>query len=139
MRRAPRLLVVAALLWIGPAAAEDGLYQELGGRPRIEAFTGTFVDLMAHDDRIKAKFEDTNLARLKQRLTDQLCQLTGGPAAYKGRDMAAAHKALGITVADFNAAVEDLQAAMDQAGIPFFTQNRLLAILAPMERDIVTK
>jgi hemoglobin len=42
-------------------------------------------------------------------------------------------------VADFNALVEDLQLAMDDSEIPFATQNRLLAILAPMERDIVNK
>jgi len=28
---------------------------------------------------------------------------------------------------------------MDAAKVPFFTQNRLLALLAPMQRDVVTK
>jgi hypothetical protein len=31
------------------------------------------------------------------------------------------------------------QLAMDEVGIPFATQNRLLARLAPYERDVVTK
>ncbi len=35
--------------------------------------------------------------------------------------------------------VEDLQKAMDKEGVPFATQNRFLARLAPMEHDIATK
>jgi hemoglobin len=44
-----------------------------------------------------------------------------------------------LTDADFNAQVEDMQLAMDEVGIPYRTQNRLLARLAPYERDVVTK
>jgi len=33
--------------------------------------------------------------------------------------------------------VEDLQAAMSTEGIPFGVQNELLAVLAPMYRDII--
>lgn len=39
----------------------------------------------------------------------------------------------------FNALVEVLQSAMDAQGIPFAQQNRLLALLAPMHRDVITK
>jgi hemoglobin len=53
--------------------------------------------------------------------------------------MAATHKGLHLHNADFNAVVEDLQKAMDALSIPFPTQNRLLARLAPMQRDIVTR
>ena len=42
------------------------------------------------------------------------------------------------TGADFNALVEVLQAAMDAQGIPYAAQNRLLALLAPMHRDVIT-
>jgi hemoglobin len=53
--------------------------------------------------------------------------------------MAAAHKGLHLTNADFNAVVEDLQDAMDQCGIGFATQNRFLAILAPYQHQVVTR
>jgi hemoglobin len=36
----------------------------------------------------------------------------------------------------FNALVEDLQKAMSERGIPFRAQNKLLAKLAPLHRDI---
>ena len=51
--------------------------------------------------------------------------------------MKEAHDGMDITRGDFNALVEVLQDAMDAQGIPFRAQNRLLAQLAPMHRDIV--
>ena len=53
--------------------------------------------------------------------------------------MKAAHRGLHVDEAAFDAFVEDLQDAMRQCGIPFWTQNRLLARFAPMEREIVTR
>jgi hemoglobin len=35
--------------------------------------------------------------------------------------------------------VEVLQQSMDAKRIPFTAQNRMLALLAPMHRDIITK
>ena len=49
------------------------------------------------------------------------------------------HAGLGIREADFNALVEDLQKAMDAQGVPFRAQNKLLAKLAPMHREIITR
>ena len=76
---------------------------------------------------------------LKEQLTDQLCQLSGGPCKYEGDTMKASHASLGVTRADFNTLVEVLQFAMDAKGIPFRDQNRMLALLAPIHRDIITK
>jgi hemoglobin len=53
--------------------------------------------------------------------------------------MLESHRDLEITKADFNALVEVLQLAMDARGLPFATQNRLLALLAPLHRQIVTR
>lgn len=53
--------------------------------------------------------------------------------------MASSHKDHGITTREFNALVEALQEAMDEEGVPFRAQNKLLAKLAPMKRDIVTR
>ena len=49
------------------------------------------------------------------------------------------HEDLKVSRAQFNALVEDLQAAMRRNDVPSRTQNRLLARLAPMHREVVTK
>ena len=79
------------------------------------------------------------MPRLRRLLLDQLCHLTGGGCDYTGRDMAKAHRGLHLRTAQFNALAEDMQTAMDRLGIAFSTQNRLVALLAPMHRDVVTR
>lgn len=131
------LLAVASLAT--PAQAEETLYQRLGGRSGIARIVDISHEIFLADDRVKADFDNINPDHIKPRLTDLICQLAGGPCVYRGRAMAAAHEGLELTRAKFNAVAEDLQAAMGQAGIPYWTQNRLMALLAPMQRDIVTR
>lgn len=131
------LLVLAAPA--PPAAAADTLYDQLGGQPGVARIVQNAVELYMTDDRIKADFDNINPDRLRSRLTDQICQLTGGPCIYRGRPMSAAHAGLDTSQAKFNAVAEDMQTAMEQAGVPYWTQNRLMALLAPMQRDIVTR
>ena len=118
---------------------DDTLYKAFGEKPGLTQLTDDFVDRLFKDPRIGAMFKDTKPANLKEQLRDQFCELTGGPCKYEGDPMKAAHAELGIRKADFNALVEVLQVAMDARGIPFHTQNRLLALLAPMHRDIITR
>ena len=120
-------------------AATDDLYHALGAKPGITALMDDFVERLRRDPRIGKMFDKTKPANLKEQLRDQVCQLSGGPCRYEGDTMKAAHADLGIRKADFNALVEVLQDAMDQRRIPFADQNRLLALLAPMHRDIITR
>jgi len=129
----------AGALLAGAARADDPLYHDLGERPGIAKIVDDATANFLADDRIKQTFDDTNIDRFKGLLTDQLCVVAGGPCEYKGRSMHEAHKGLHLTDFEFNAVVEDLQKGMDKEGVPFATQNRLLARLAPMQRDVVTR
>jgi hemoglobin len=132
-------MIVCGLTAPRAQAANDDLYQALGGQATIVKFVDDATNLWVADERIKDTFDNINLVRFKQRLSDQICALSGGPCKYTGRDMAESHKGLHIKVAEFNALVEGLQQAMGNAGVSFRTQNKLLTLLAPMERDIVTR
>ena len=70
-------------------------------------------------------------------LGQQFCVVSGGGCVYTGLPMKLAHQDIDVSKGDFNALVEVLQASMDAQGVPFATQNQLLARLAPMHRDIV--
>ena len=86
----------------------------MGGQPGIDRIVEASVDNYLADPRIKAIFDESNMERIRAEFKVQFCQVAGGPCAYKGHDMTAAHKGLHLTNADFNAVVEDLQAAMDK-------------------------
>jgi len=140
MRTRALLATLLSLALAGPACAQDdALFRDLGGRDGIERLMQDFVQRLSTDPRIAIFFKDTSLRHLKTQLSAQVCQVAGGPCVYDGPDMATTHASLGVGRRDFNALVEDLQLAMDAAGIAFGTQNQLLARLAPMHRDIVTR
>jgi len=91
------------------------------------------------DDRINLTFAEADMSKFKKLIFEQLCNLSGGPCKYTGRDMRTSHVKLNINNAEFNALAEDLYIALDRAGIPYRLQNKLMALLAPMQHDIVTK
>ena len=121
------------------AAADDDLYNAFGGKAGLADLMDDFVDRLVVDSRTRPFFERANLDNLKTQLTDQLCALSGGPCQYGGQDMKSAHQGMGVRTSHFNALVEVLQQSMDAKKIPFPVQNRMLALLAPMHRDIITK
>lgn len=134
---AVRAFAIAALCYAGAAHADDSLFQSLGGKESIKAFTKDFVDIVFADPRIKEHFGRADKGRLEFMLSEQFCELAGGPCKYAGRNMRDTHAGMGIDNRAFNALAEDLQIAMERAGVPYQTGNKLIALLAPMQRDIV--
>jgi hemoglobin len=120
-------------------AADDSLFQALGAKPGIASLMTDFVGRLKTDERIGRYFKDVKPAALAESLTDQICKVSGGPCDYEGAPMNKAHQDLEIDRAAFNRLVEVLQDAMNAKGIAFGDQNRLLARLAPMHRDIITR
>jgi hemoglobin len=116
---------------------QKALYDRLGGQPAITAVVDDFVGNVAGDSRINGFFARTDIPRLKKNLTDQICAGTGGPCTYSGKDMRSAHKGMNITDAQFNALVEDLVKTLDKFKVPAKEKGELLAILAPMQPQIV--
>lgn len=119
------------------STAQKSLYDRLGGKDAITAVVDDFVGNVAADKRINGYFAKADIARLKRNLVDQICQGTGGPCVYTGRDMRTAHNGMGIADADFNALVEDLVKTLNKLNVPATEQGELLGILAPMKPQIV--
>src|SRR5256885_1093889 len=71
-------------------SSAPSLYKRLGGREGIAIVVGDFVGNMAADPRVNARFKDMkapDVEKLKSNLADQICEATGGPCSYLGRDM----------------------------------------------------
>ncbi|MFZ6745181.1 group I truncated hemoglobin [Undibacterium sp. JH2W] len=133
-------LLLALLMLTSPTHAEapQTLYQALGSESGISQIVDETLVIVLQDKRIKAAFKDTNMPRLAQLLKEQFCVISAGTCKYSGDDMKTVHQGLGIKAAQFYALAEDVQIAMDKLAIPSTTQNRLMALLAPMKRDIVS-
>lgn len=119
------------------APVDDALFRALGGQAGIARIVGDFVPRLVADPRLSEFFKKARQEHLQEMLAQQFCQVSGGGCAYTGLPMKLAHQDMDISKGDFNALVEALQASMDAQGVPFATQNQLLARLAPMHREIV--
>jgi hemoglobin len=113
------------------------LYERLGGKDAISAVVDDFVSRCASDARINGKFVRTDIPRLKTNLIDQICEATGGPCTYSGRDMRTTHDGMAVTAGEFDALVQDLVATLDQFSVGEAEKAELLSALAPMRADIV--
>ena len=118
------------------------------GTAMLEAFHGIegigrvvdgMIDLSIEDPRIADTFVSHDMVRLRRVLKEQFAYILGAPVDYSGRDMETSHRDIGLQAADMGALVENLQIAMSREGVDFRAQNRLLAKLAPMKDDVVTR
>ncbi len=132
------------------ACATAPLYQRLevrdgtgtlrGGRDAIALIVDDFVANLVADARTKPRFsalKPPEVARLRSLLADQLCEASGGPCSYYGRDMKTTHAGMKITETEWNATVEALVKALDKYRVPAKEKDDLLAALGPMKKDIV--
>ena len=135
---ASSLVFAGAALAQTEAAKDDQLYKAFGEKAGLVALMDDFMVRLVADARTGPHFKPSNQQRIKEQLVEQLCALGGGPCVYKGADMKSSHANLDIKKSDFHALVEVLQESMDSKGIPTRKQNEMLALLAPMNRDIIT-
>ena len=133
-------VVAAALPDSSPSP--DGsptLYDELGGAIGVAALSEALIREIAADERIRGHYRDTDIGRFHAMMQEQMCERTGGGCVYTGDDMRRTHAGMDIHPGEFNAIVEALMRAMDKRGLSVATQNKLLALYAPMRDEIIDR
>jgi hemoglobin len=129
--------VLSLTLLACSARADTTLFQQIGGEPVLRKTVDEFATIVEADERLNFTFAETDMPKFKQLLFEQICNLTAGPCKYTGRSMEESHRKLKATNAMFNALAEDLYIAFEHAGVPYRLQNKVMVMLAPMQRDIV--
>ena len=144
-----KLVLLAFILGCGGKAAPPStpaliaakpkaeLYERLGGQRAIVAVVDEFIGRVATDDRIKLRFINTDIPRLKSLLVEFVCMATGGPCKYSGQDMETSHAGMEIVDEEFDALVEDLSGALDKLHVPAKEKGELLGALGPLKPSIV--
>jgi len=122
------------------AQQPSSLYHRLGGYDAIAAVTDDFVGRLASDPQLKRFFIGLSVdsqKKLRQHVVDFLCNATGGPCLYIGRDMKTAHTGLGITEDDWSSTVKHLVATLDKFKVPEKEKNEVLGAISGLKGDIV--
>lgn len=143
LKRSLALLLVTLALWsLTACSAQSGktrtsLYDDLGGASGVAGMIDEIVSELHTDPKLADLFVETDDAYFKERLNEQICNLTGGGCEYTGLSMEEAHSGMDLSHAQFNDFVEACRRAMTRAGISVGNQNRLLALLAPMHGQVI--
>ena len=119
-----------------PRPSEPTLYQRLVGQAAISAVVDDTLANTAADPRINRRFVNSDTARLRAGLIELLCDRTGGPCTYRGRNMADAHEGMMIRDDEFDALVDDLVRALDKHRVPAREKSDLLTVLGRMRSAI---
>lgn len=142
------LLAGLPLLLGGPATAagqevKKPLYERLGGVYAIATVVDDFIERLLVNDvlnanpRINAARTAVPKAGLKYRVTELVCQATGGPCRYSGRSMKDSHQHLNITPAEWQAMAAEFKGTLDRFKVPAAEQSELFAIVEGVKPQIV--
>ncbi len=115
----------------------ESVYQSLGGYHKVEEIADNYIVEIEKDPVIFEYFKESDVERYRTKIIEHICFHTGGPCEYTGDNMERIHDGMNITETDFNRGVDLLINAMNEADIPHRVQNKVLAIFAPMRKEII--
>lgn len=116
------------------------LYQRIGGYDSIAEIVDDFFARMAEDERLQVYFaglSEDSMRQVRQDTVDFVCEKTGGPCFYTGRDLDEAHEGIGISPADWERATELMAATLDARGVQGELRDEIGTFLAGLREDIV--
>jgi hemoglobin len=112
-------------------------YERVGGGAAVRVVVDRFYDLVLGDEQLAPFFTGSDMPQLKRHQALLIAQVLGGPAAYDGRELQEAHADLQIGRGDFALVVAYLAQALREAGVDEEIINRVAAVLASTEQDVV--
>src|SRR6516225_11035156 len=111
------------------AAAEaqaETIYQAIGGRAAVTAAVDGLYGRLLADPELGPLFPNGVGARHRAYVVTVLGEALGGPERYRGPDLAAAHRGLGISGAQFDRAAVHLAGTLDELGVPRDLADRIV-------------
>jgi len=125
------------------AVPQNSLYDRLGGVYSIAVVVDDFIERLLVNDTLNANPAiDAARARvpkqgLKFHVTTLVCQATGGPCKYTGRDMQSSHAHLNISEEEWQAMLDAFRTTLDRFNVPAIEQAELVAIMNGTKGGIV--
>jgi hemoglobin len=122
---------------------EPSLYERLGGVYHIATVVDDFIerlyinDILNANPKIKEARDRVPKAGLKFRVTELVCQVTGGPEKYTGRTVKEAHQHLNITDREWRVMMSDFRKSLGKFKVPEREKKELIAIVESTKKDIV--
>jgi DNA-binding NtrC family response regulator len=120
----------------------DSLYMRLGSARGISTLARDLFGRVQADPELRrfwARRSTYGVLREEKLLVDYVSTVSGGPAEYVGRDMAAAHKNLGITAHDWELFRTHFAASLSALRVPERESRELEAFAESLKESIVER
>lgn len=114
------------------------IYETIGGSALLAEAVGRFYTRLRSDPFTAPFFEGTDGADLTTQQRMFLTAALGGPDAYEGRDMRAAHAHLPISDADFDRFLDHLAETLAELETTPARVAEVLEALEPLRLEIVS-
>ncbi len=137
------LVVLAASAGVFAQSGDRSLYERLGGIYPIAVVVDDFIDRLLANETLNANpalrqaRDRVPAPGLKFHVATLVCEVTGGPCKYTGRDMKTAHAKLNITQREWDAMVADFRRTLNTFKVPIKEQEELIQIVGTTKQDIV--
>lgn len=137
--------VTATALAQQPAAAKSPLYERLGGLKGISVVVDDFIDRLVvnktlnRNPAINAGRKSSPAPYLKFQVSQLVCEATGGPCKYAGKDMKSSHAHLNISEKEWQIMASEFKKSLDKFKVPAAEQSELFGIVGKTKADIVVR
>lgn len=140
-------LVTGTALAQQPAAAatKAPLYERLGGMKGISLVVDDFIDRLVvnrtlnKNPAIDAGRKRSPAPYLKVQVSQLVCEVSGGPCKYTGKDMKSAHVHLNISEKEWDVMAGEFKKSLDKFRVPAAEQDELFEIVGKTRADIVVR
>jgi hemoglobin len=119
------------------------LWDRLGGEKGVAKIVNDLVKAVSTDPKVdftrggKYPLTPPDVALLKKHLVEQISSLTGGPYKYEGLDMREVHKGMGITTAQYDAFVADVEKVLRDNDVPPEDAAQIVTAVNSYRKDII--
>jgi hemoglobin len=122
------------------SAAENTLYERLGGYDAVSAVVDDFAAKLFTDKVVGKRFfgmSDDSRQGFRQKNKNLVCKVTGGPCKVISRPAKVTHGGLGIKATEFNIVVGHLVDTLNKFNVPAKEQKELLVVIGTLRPGIV--
>lgn len=118
----------------------ESLYQRLGGYDAIAAVASNLLPRLIGDKqlgRFWAHRGADGIRREKQLLINFLCNASGGPMVYTGRDMQTTHVGMRLSESDWTIFMGHVGATLDEFNLPGPERSDVVGFIESLKGEIV--
>jgi hemoglobin len=119
----------------------ESLYERIGGEAAVMAAVDVFYEKVLANELTRPFFQTLDMEAQVRKQIAFMSWALGGPDAYKGRDLAAAHahlvKARGLGDAHFDAVASCLEATLTELGLERGLIDEVLGVVGTTRSSVL--